>query len=228
MNKIQLLKEGQEGFGLLIEQDAGFINYDITKYNKNLFENIKENQLSDRHFYIDCKLQEADVLNRNGRIYPKDLLVKKIADYQELVKNNAALSEADHPDSLQVSLHNVSHRIVKTWWEGNSVYGTIDLIVSDSFLENGLGWTIGDKIALYLKRKLKLGISSRGIGSVKKINNKLIVQDDFEIICFDLVSTPSTPNAYLFIETINTNINENIQSKPEKDLNIKLFNIINT
>jgi hypothetical protein len=214
MKEVQLLKEGQEGFGLLVETDAGLLTNDLTINNKKIFEDLnsrgRKNDF-DGHFYIDCKLQEADVLNRNGRVYPREILAKQIDEYQKLINDNAALNEADHPESVTISLQNVSHRISKTWWSGNAVYGTLDIIVSDSFIRDGIGWTIGDKIALYLQRNLKLGISSRGLGSVKKVGGKNIVQDDFELICFDLVATPSTPNAYLFLETKNEPLQESVQ-----------------
>ena len=232
MSKIQLLKEGQEGYGLLVETDAGIITNNLTLNNKRIFEDLNSKVRRDDfdgHFYIDCKLQEADVLNRNGRVYPRNILEKQINEYQKLISDNAALNEADHPENVTISLQNISHRISKTWWSGNAVYGTLDIIVSDSFLREGLGWCIGDKIALYLQRNLKLGISSRGLGSVKKVGGKNIVQDDFELICFDLVATPSTPNAYLFLETKNDNINESlvIQNNNLKKYDDSIRKIIN-
>jgi len=131
-------------------------------------------------------------------------------------------------NSLTISLSNISHRIAKTWWEGDTLYGTLDIIVSDSFIENGIGWTIGDKIALYLKRKIKLGITSRGIGSVKNVGGKNIVQDDFELICFDLVASPSTPNAYLFLETTQiVKESKEISLKNDKKYDLILQNILN-
>jgi hypothetical protein len=123
-------------------------------------------------------------------------------------------------NSVTISLQNISHRIAKTWWSGNAVYGTLDIIVSDSFMRDGIGWCIGDKIALYLQRNLKLGISSRGLGSVKKVGGKNIVQDDFEIICFDLVATPSTPNAYLFLETKDQSLKESVE---QSNNNVKKY-----
>jgi hypothetical protein len=223
MTNIQLLKEGQEGYGLLVETDAGIISNDLTIHNKKVFEDLNiraKKDDFDGHFYIDCKLQEADVLNRNGRVYPRLILERQIEEYQKLINDNAALNEADHPESVTISLQNISHRIAKTWWSGNAVYGTLDIIVSDSFLREGLGWTIGDKIALYLQRNLKLGISSRGLGSVKKVGGKNIVQDDFELICFDLVATPSTPNAYLFLETKDEPLRESVE---EINNNVKKY-----
>lgn len=223
MSKIQLLTEGQEGYGLLVETDAGLISSDLTNRNRKIFEDLNlraKRDDFDGHFYIDCKLQEADVLNRNGRVYPRNILEKQINEYQKLINDYAAINEADHPESVTISLQNISHRIAKTWWSGNAVYGTLDIIVSDSFLREGLGWTIGDKIALYLQRNLKLGISSRGLGSVKKVGGKNIVQDDFELICFDLVATPSTPNAYLFLETKDDTLKESVQ---ESNNNVKKY-----
>lgn len=229
MKEIKLIKENCVGHGLLVENDSGLISYDITENNRKIFESLGENVSeinSDGHFFIDCKLQEANVLNRNGRIYPRHVLENQMKIYQKLIDDYAAISEADHPDSIQISLHNLSHRIAKTWWVGDTLYGKLDILVSDSFLKNGIGWTIGDKIALYLQRKIKLGISSRGIGSVKNVNGKNIVQDDFELICFDLVATPSTPNAYLFLDSSN-NLNENVE---QSTINVKKYDdfIINT
>jgi hypothetical protein len=87
-------------------------------------------------------------------------------------------------------------------------------------MRDGIGWCVGDKIALYLQRNLKLGISSRGLGSVKKVGGKNIVQDDFELICFDLVATPSTPNAYLFLETKDSTLQESFK---ESNNNVKKY-----
>lgn len=227
---MRILKEGTEGFGLLVESDSGFISKDLTANNRTLFESIvlprTESTFSfgrDGHFYVDCKLQEADVVNKNGRIYPRAILERELKNYQSLIADNAALSEIDHPDGqITISLSNVSHNIVKVWWEGNSLYGTLDILVSDSFLKDGMGWTPGDLLALFLKRGIKLGISSRAIGSVKTVQGKDIVQDDLSIICFDIVATPSTPNAYLFLDT-KDKLDENLITVLDKNKNKDQF-----
>lgn len=131
-----------------------------------------------------------------------------------MIDGNTSVSEADHPDSSTISLHNISHLITKMWWgtgdQENVLYGQIRLVVSPGFIKYGVVSVIGDKIVLYLQHKIKLGISSRGAGTLKEIRGENIVQGDFELIGFDLVSTPSTPGAYLFpVENSQINFSEN-------------------
>ena len=194
----RILQAGQTGFGILIEHDAGFINSDLNpKFINESFE-LKENE----PVLINCILQKWGVKNKNGRIYPKDILIPQVEEYRQLVDTNSAVSEADHPDSSIISLNNISHMITKMWWgkgdDENVLYGQLKIIVSPGFIKYGIVSVIGDKIVLYLMNKIKLGISSRGVGSLKDINGENIVQNDFELIGFDLVATPSTPGAYLF------------------------------
>lgn len=194
----RILQAGQTGFGILIEHDAGFINSDLNpKFINESFE-LKENE----PVLINCILQKWGVKNKNGRIYPKEILVPQVEEYRQLVDSNSAVSEADHPDSSIISLNNISHMITKMWWgkgdDENVLYGQLKIIVSPGFIKYGIVSVIGDKIVLYLMNKIKLGISSRGVGSLKDINGENIVQADFELIGFDLVATPSTPGAYLF------------------------------
>ena len=114
-------------------------------------------------------------------------------------------------NSSVVSLHNISHIIRKMWWgtgnDENILYGQLELITSPAYMERGEVCMVGDKVAEYLKRGIRLGISSRGVGSLEEINGKNIVQNDFELICFDLVASPSTPGAYLFPEKNELQIN---------------------
>ncbi len=137
------------------------------------------------------KIQEAEVENGNGRKYPKHILEREFNKYNEgPVKNRTALGELDHPDSSIINLNNVSHLITKIWWEGNNVMAEIELLNTPS-------GRIAQEI---VSNKIPLGISTRGMGSVKQVNeNTVEVQDDFDLLCADLVSTPSTPNAYLKI-----------------------------
>lgn len=194
----KILQAGELGFGILIESDAGYVNSTINKDILNENFEIKPNE----PVLINCILQKWGVKNKNGRIYPKDILISQVDEYQNLVKNNSAVSEADHPDSSIVSLQNISHMITKIWWgngdDENVLYGQLKIIVSPGFIKYGVVSVIGDKIILYLQNKIKLGISSRGVGSLKEVNGENIVQSDFELIGFDLVVTPSTPGAYLF------------------------------
>lgn len=196
----KILQAGELGFGILIESDAGYVNSSINKDILNENFELKPNE----PVLINCVLQKWGVKNKNGRIYPKDILISQVDEYQNAVKNNSAVSEADHPDSSIISLQNISHMITKIWWgtgeNDNVLYGQLKIIVSPGFVKYGVVSVIGDKIILYLQNKIKLGISSRGVGSLKEINGENIVQSDFELIGFDLVVTPSTPGAYLFPE----------------------------
>lgn len=196
----KILEAGDVGFGILIEQDAGYINSELNSNVLNENFELKPNE----PVLVNCILQKWGVKNKNGRIYPKDVLIPQVDLYQQLVGSNSAVSEADHPDSSIISLQNISHMITKMWWgkgeQENVLFGQLKLIVSPGYIKYGVVSVIGDKIVLYLQNKIKLGISSRGVGTLKEINGENLVQDDFELIGFDLVATPSTPGAYLFPE----------------------------
>lgn len=196
----RVLEEGDMGFGILIEHDAGYINSEINKDILNENFELKPNE----PVLVNCILQKWGVKNKNGRIYPKEVLIPQVDMYQELVTTNSAVSEADHPDSSIISLQNISHMITKMWWgkgeQENVLFGQLKLIVSPGYIKYGVVSVIGDKIVLYLQNKIKLGISSRGVGTLKEVNGENLVQDDFELIGFDLVATPSTPGAFLFPE----------------------------
>jgi len=196
----RILEEGDTGFGILIEHDAGYINSELNKNILNENFELKPNE----PVLINCILQKWGVKNKNGRIYPKDVLLPQVNIYQDLVNSNSAVSEADHPDSSIISLQNISHIITKMWWgkgeQENVLFGQLKLIVSPGYIKYGVVSVVGDKIVLYLQNKIKMGISSRGVGTLKEINGENLVQDDFELIGFDLVATPSTPGAFLFPE----------------------------
>lgn len=208
----KILQPGETGFGILIEQDAGYISPEL---NKNILTESKLQIKPGQPLLINCVLQKWGVENKNGRIYPEDVLVPQIDEYQKLVSGNAAVSEADHPDSSIISLQNISHMITKMWWgqgeQSHILFGQLKLIITRGYIEMGICSVIGDKILLYLENGVKLGISSRGVGSLEEINGKNIVQADFELIGFDLVATPSTPGAYLFpsVQNIEQEIGEN-------------------
>ena len=137
---------------------------------------------------VKGKLQESEVKNGNGRVYPKEVLAREVKKYVEgPIKTNTAMGELDHPESTIVNLNNVSHVIKRVWWEGNDLMGELELLNTPS-----------GKIAQeIISAGIPLGISSRGMGSVRQIGETVEVQDDFELLCWDLVSVPSTPNAYM-------------------------------
>ena len=147
------------------------------------------------------KLQEAEQKNGNGRVYPREVLEREVKKYMEgPIKQNNALGELDHPESSVVNLANVSHNIKKVWWNDNDLMGSLELLNTPS-----------GKIAMELvSAGVPLGISSRGMGSVKQLGETVEVQDDFELLCWDLVSVPSTPNAYM--QPVSNSLKEGKQS----------------
>ena len=136
------------------------------------------------------KLQEADVENGNGRIYPHKVIMREVQNYQKLVKENRALGELDHPDDSVINLKNASHLVTDIWMENKSVMGKVKVLNTPS----------GEVLKSLVESGVKLGISSRGMGSVQENNNSVVVQEDFQLICFDFVSEPSTPNAFMMRE----------------------------
>jgi len=157
---------------------------------EKVIKEIKEAEANNSPIILSGILQKANTLNRNGRVYPYDILKREATNYMELVNDDQAMGELDHPDSAIVSLSNVSHKVIDMWWIGEDLYGKVQLTETPA----------GDILKGLLKSGIKLGISSRGVGSVKTIKNEDLVQDDFELISFDFVSSPSTPGAYLFKE----------------------------
>lgn len=135
-------------------------------------------------------LQKSDTLNQNGRIYPKPILEREIRNYQKFIVENRALGELDHPDSSVVNLKNVSHIIREAYLDGDVVYGTVEVLDTPS----------GKILQSLVESGVKLGISSRGVGSTRKQGDYQVVQDDFQLICWDYVSEPSTPGAFMMAE----------------------------
>ena len=145
-------------------------------------------------------IQAADKKNGNGRVYPRKVLERELKNYQKLVDENRALGELDHPDESVINLRNVSHMVTKCWWDGENVMGKIRTLDTPS----------GNILKSLAQSGVTLGISSRGMGSVKESNGDTIVEDDFQLICFDIVSEPSTGGAYL---TLSENQQRQIQNK---------------
>ena len=144
---------------------------------------------------LSGKLQEADVQNGNGRVYPHKVLVREVENYKKLVKENRALGELDHPDDSVINLKNACHLVTSIWMEGDNVMGKIKVLDTPS----------GQVLKSLVESGVKLGISSRGMGSVENENGQTIVQDDFQLICFDFVSEPSTPEAFMIKEAKDYN-----------------------
>jgi len=142
------------------------------------------------------RLQKADAKNGNGRVYPKRTLQREVENYKKLVQEKRALGELDHPDSSVIELKNASHIVTHIEMRNDEVIGKLRL------LDTPAGRIAKDLI----RGGVKLGVSSRGLGSTKDQGGTTMVQDDFQLICFDLVSEPSTTGAFLFKEHKEPNI----------------------
>jgi hypothetical protein len=167
-------------------------------------------------------LQKYDTPNKNGRIYPEPILKRENEKYQSVIKKGSALNELNHPSSSLIDLDRVSHSILETWWDGRMLMGKIKLFTSPGWKKMGIVSTKGDQAAMLLMNGATLGISSRGVGSLKQVKGENIVQEDFELVCFDLVSSPSTPGAYIFNDPSERDqFQEEIQEKPVVDDRMK-------
>ena len=182
-----------------------YIPFSITPTQIN--EALKENN---GKLVVKGVLQRAEAKNQNGRVYPREILVREAKKYDEnFVKQNRALGELDHPDSSVVNLQNVSHNVKDMHFEGDNLVGTVEILTTPS----------GNILKELFQNGIKLGISSRGLGSVEPVNEKngedgtVEVQPDFELIAFDFVSNPSTHGAFM------RPVNESVQkTTPQNNL----------
>ena len=160
--------------------------YRTFKVDKRLVEaSIKEN----RSLVVKGVIQRAEAKNQNGRVYPKEILEREIQKYIEgPVKERRALGELDHPESSVINLQNVSHNVIRVKMVGDDVYGEVEILSTPA----------GNILKELFRNGITVGISSRGMGSVQESGNGTVeVQDDFELLCFDFVSTPSTHGAFM-------------------------------
>lgn len=179
-----------------------------------LFEPFKNELLQESisnptgRFLVEGVLQRAEAKNQNGRVYPKDTLFRESKKYEEnFIKERRALGELDHPESSVVNLQNVSHNVVEMHWEGDDLIGTVEVLPTPN----------GNILKELFKANIRLGISSRGLGTVNKSMNEEadIVQDDFELIAFDFVSNPSTRGAFMFPSgNLQEGVNRNVVQNP--------------
>ena len=186
-----------------------------------LSEAQKREVIQEGAVYLVGRIQTADKKNGNGRVYPMKVLKKEVDNYKKIVADGRATGELDHPDDSVINLKNVSHMITDCWWEGKDVMGKIKVLDTPS------GRILKDLI----NAGVKLGISSRGLGSVKEsMHGDTVVEEDFQLICFDIVAEPSTPNAYVYPKNNQSGINRGavkfkIAEGKENNIN-QLFNKI--
>jgi len=187
---------------IMIESDAGYISPD-DKRNKPFVTEMKKLE-SGIHpsvhepLVVYVVLQKYGVKNRNGRIYPESILKREVDRYQELIRERRAIGELDHPESSIIAGDRVSHNIIETWWEGKTLMGKMEILMTPGYINYGIVSTKGDEVANLLRNNIMIGVSSRGVGSLREVGDDHIVQEDFEIICWDVVTAPSTPGSWMF------------------------------
>ena len=175
MNKKYVLKE--------------FMNLDYS--DDLLTEEERAGNRDGTHLILAGKIQMCNEQNGNGRVYPQGILEREIKNYGKLVKECRSLGELDHPDESVINLKNASHLITQVWWEGNSVMGKLKILDTPA----------GQIAKQLVEGGVQLGISSRGLGSTRQQGSVTMVEDDFQLLCFDLVSEPSTTGAFLVAES---------------------------
>jgi len=153
--------------------------------------------------FLSGVMQRCDEQNGNGRIYGESILKREVNNYMKVVKENRACGELDHPEDSVVNLKNASHMVTSLWWEGKDLMGKIKCLSTPS----------GKILEALINDGVKIGISSRGLGSVHESQGKTIVEDDFQLICFDIVSEPSTQGAYMMM---NESKEKQIWSKADR------------
>ncbi len=183
-------------------------------YNKDMI--VESREKNGGKIIMKGVLQKAETLNQNGRVYPRAILEREIRNYQKFILENRALGECDHPDSSVVELKNVSHIIREAYMEEDIVYGTVEL----------LDTPCGKILQNLVEAGVTLGISSRGVGSTKDEGDMQVVQDDFQLICWDFVSEPSTPGAFMMKEARQIDSNDLKKIFNKSDRVDRLFNDI--
>lgn len=220
--KLVEIKRGEEGHGLLIEHD-GYISIDCGN-NKQLFEsfrNLNENSEKPFHcpnpFIVDAVFQKFGIENANGRIYPEVVLKREVEKYQTKIQERRAIGECNHPSESVIDLSRVAINIIELHWEGHTLVGKMEILVSEGFRRSGIISCQGDQVAHLLLSGIKIGVSSRGLGTVTNKMGVLYVGDDFEIVCWDVVSDPSTPNAW--VSDSYENLKQYVETKENKNKN---------
>jgi len=155
--------------------------------------------------FLTGVMQRSDALNGNKRKYPHAILEREIGNYAKLVKERRALGELDHPEDSVINLKNASHMVVDIWWDGKDVMGKVQVLNTPS----------GQVLRSLVDAGCRLGISSRGLGSVHESQGVTIVEDDFQLICFDFVSEPSTTGAFMMTEGKDINL-DNVYTKADR------------
>jgi len=159
---------------------------------------LTEGKSSNGFPIVEGVLASAETKNGNGRYYSRKIWDREIDKYMESVRQNRAVGELDHPESTVINLKNVCHNIKDIWWNGNHIMGKIEILPTPA----------GNILKALLDSGITVGVSSRGMGSVRQMGETLEVQDDFELLCWDFVSTPSNPGSWMTVISLNENLNK--------------------
>lgn len=225
---MKILRPGETGKGILVEYDSGYISPDLAYKGRTNSELIKEHLL--REFksgtnigkdgslpdvvIVYAVLQKWGIENKNGRVYPKEILERENKRYQEYIKMGTSLGELNHPESSIIDADRVSHRVIETWWEGKTLMGKLEIDTTPGYHKLGVISSVGDKVVNMIRKGWTVGISSRGVGSLKQEGGKNVVQEDFELICWDIVTSPSTPGSWISTDVSDLKTyTESVESK---------------
>jgi len=181
---------------------------------QDLLTESEKKQVSEGALIFPAKLQESDVVNGNGRIYPHETLTREVKNYMKLVEEGRAIGECDHPDESVINLKNASHMVSRLWWDGKSLLGSIKVLSTPS----------GNILRGLYESGVMFGFSSRALGSLKENKGSQIVQEDLQLLCFDAVSEPSCEGAFMIREGMERSLNQ-IFTKGDR-INRALNNIL--
>ena len=182
---------------------------------EDLLTEQEKAEVANGTLYLTGVMQRAEAQNGNGRVYPRGILRREVKNYSKLVRENRALGELDHPEDSVINLKNASHMVTDIWWDGDDVMGKVKVLNPPS----------GEILKSLVSSGVKLGISSRGLGSVSESTNGTVVEEDFQLICFDFVSEPSTQGAWMMKEAKDYNIPTTRADKLNRILNDIVFDL---
>lgn len=223
-NNVEMLTEVKKGefrYGYLLENDGRIETKNDTILQMREDINNGHKFVCPNPFIVPAVFQKYNIQNANGRIYPEHVLRREVDKYiQERVNRRCAIGALDHPAQSGLSGHDVSHNIIELHWEGQTLLGKLELLLSPGFISDGRIGTSADKVATLLLHDILIGVSSRGLGSVKQMpDGTAVVDDDFSLICWDIVMEPSTPGA--FIGDNEQNLKQYIENTQRNDISSK-------
>ena len=153
-----------------------------------------------RPFIVSAVFQKFGIQNANGRIYPEKILKREVEKLQDKIQHRMVLCELEHPESSNINLERICAVVTEVHWVGHTLVGKIEIPLSEGFRRYGICSTLADRVGQWLVSGIRVGVSSRALGSVEQVGGTLLVGSDLELLTFDVVSTPSTENAWIEFE----------------------------